>query len=303
MSTQKRGRACVACASIKIKCQLGSDTSLQPPCERCLRLNKECILAAPKRQKDHIADLEAQIATLTRLLREQGIQDPGLLGTQSADGSEGTSSQKSSLTVAASNNVRKRRLLNHSTDSTSVEYISGSSLSLQDIADVDFTRLDKIVSRAEQERILNQYLTAILPLFPMVPIQGDFSLEALRRDRPVLLQSIIYAASPGLISVEQQEDVAMILLERLSSATAGQRDKSLELIQAIQITCLWSRPQRRHKHIAVHQLVSLAAQLAEDIGICDMLATPTFVNAPKSDDIEAIDALRYVSSSNERCLI
>ena len=72
-STSKRARACDACHSIKIRCDLGSAGG-QPPCGRCVRLEKECTITPTKRQKDRVAELEAQVEALTRQLASQGIQ-------------------------------------------------------------------------------------------------------------------------------------------------------------------------------------------------------------------------------------
>lgn len=236
MTTQKRGRACVACASIKIKCQLGSDTSSQPPCERCVRLNKECILSAPKRQKDRVAELEAQVAALTKLLQKQGIQDPTVAATQYDEDSIATSPQQPAVTGETNGNARKRRLLDDLPASNSVEYISSTPVSSRDGDNSDIARLDRIVSLELQGCILERYLTEIVPVFPLVPIRGDQSLDALRAERPILLQAIIYAASPGVLSLDTQEDVARVFLNRLSGTNFDQGEKSLELVQAIQVS-------------------------------------------------------------------
>ena len=73
MPPAKRARACDACHSIKIKCALGS-TGEDPPCERCVRLGKECVVSPPIRQKDRVAELEAKIEALTKMLDAQNIR-------------------------------------------------------------------------------------------------------------------------------------------------------------------------------------------------------------------------------------
>ena len=55
-----------------------------------------------------------------------------------------------------------------------------------------------------QGRDLERYLTEIVPIFPVVPVPGDQSLKGLRANRAILLQAIIYAASPGMLSVDMQ---------------------------------------------------------------------------------------------------
>lgn len=85
MPTPQRGRVCDACHSIKLKCELGSACGGDPPCQRCLRLRKTCLVSPPIRQKDRIAELEAKLEEVTKLLRLQEIQEP----------SPGVSSQES----------------------------------------------------------------------------------------------------------------------------------------------------------------------------------------------------------------
>lgn len=292
MSTQKRGRACVACASIKIKCQLGSDTSLEPPCERCVRLNKECVLSAPKRQKDRVAELEAQVAALTRLLQEQGIEDPTSAAIQSGEGRSTTSPPPASLNGESTVHARKRRLLDDSPASSSLEYVSATPLSSRNGEHKFLSKLDKIVPLELQERILERYVTDIVPIFPVVPVPGNPTIDSMRAERPVLLQAILYAASPGILSLDMQEDVARMFLNLISSQTYEQGEKPLELIQAIQITCLWYRAPKHHKHIAAYQLISLASNLAEDIGIGGPFLSPDVPISAKGDDLDAVDALR-----------
>lgn len=285
----------MACASIKIKCQLGSDTTLEPPCDRCLRLGKECVLSAPKRQKDRVAELEAQVAALTRLLQQQGIDDPGAAAMEySQDGT-------ATATGEIDGNARKRRLLDDSPAGSSLEYVSGTPMSSKDGENQELSKLDRIVPLDLQARVLEQYLTQIVPAFPLVPIAGDQTLEALRAERPILLQAIIYAASPGVLSLDMQDDVSRMFLNRLSGTTYDQGEKSLELIQAIQITCLWYRAPKHHKHIAAYQLISLASNLADDIGISGPFTSPGIPYAVKGEDVEAVDALRCVHLKTLLC--
>ncbi|KAH6691676.1 hypothetical protein F5X68DRAFT_229525 [Plectosphaerella plurivora] len=56
----KRPRACDACQKLKAKC----DFSTSGPCSRCERVGIECVPAAPRFQRDRIAELEAQLHEL-----------------------------------------------------------------------------------------------------------------------------------------------------------------------------------------------------------------------------------------------
>jgi hypothetical protein len=65
---RKRNRACQECHSLKVKC----DVSNSPggACERCNRNSLECVPAAPRLQRDRIAQLEAEVEELREALRD-----------------------------------------------------------------------------------------------------------------------------------------------------------------------------------------------------------------------------------------
>ena len=114
MASTKRPRACDICHSLKIKCELGS-TGGPGPCDRCMRLGKDCTITPPKSQKDRVAELEAQVAALTKLLEGQKLE------AQSADPSLNESSSLSKPDAVLS---KKRKLAEGSTSSDK----AGSSL-------------------------------------------------------------------------------------------------------------------------------------------------------------------------------
>ncbi|CRK31825.1 hypothetical protein BN1723_014559 [Verticillium longisporum] len=64
---KQRSRACELCQKLKAKCEASSTGK----CDRCKRAGVECVPAAPRFQRDRIAELEAQVEELTsRRLRD-----------------------------------------------------------------------------------------------------------------------------------------------------------------------------------------------------------------------------------------
>ncbi|KAL9942665.1 hypothetical protein ACHAQF_006222 [Verticillium nonalfalfae] len=59
---KQRSRACELCQKLKAKCEASSTGK----CDRCKRAGVECVPAAPRFQRDRIAELEAQVEELTR---------------------------------------------------------------------------------------------------------------------------------------------------------------------------------------------------------------------------------------------
>nr|POE47844.1 transcriptional regulator war1 [Quercus suber] len=253
MTTSRRSRACEACHSIKIKCELGSNGLLSPPCERCLRLNKDCIVTTPVRQKDRVAELEAKVEALTRLLEAQGLGE-----FRPRDGDYIPPNPEHADPRAGN---KKRKLDDIKLDST-----AGNALVEQRTSAPVLSSLDSVLTREQQQTILDKYRNEITLFFPLVPIAEDVTLHDLRTKKPHLLVAIIYAACQGVISQDKQEQIAKVLMPNTASLIFGSGEKSLELLQTIQITCLWYRSPRHHKSITLYQFITLAYGIALDLG-------------------------------------
>ena len=265
---EKRSRACDACHSIKIKCELGSSGGA-PPCERCVRLNKSCTISTPKRQKDRVAELEAEVESLRRMLTAQS------LGSISpTDNDSKALSQKKTKSIEPAINWKKRRL---------------SSSSFSPSADVETEqqhvfRLGHIVSEELQERLFAKYRDKFVPVFPFVPIPRTWSLETLRSLRPFMLEAIIYAVCHGEVPRDLEEDIAKVFMSDAARSTIALGGKSLELVQAIHIACLWYCTPEHHKSMAAFQLLQLSHGIAIDIGIGGPQSTPWM--GPPVDETE-----------------
>ncbi|GIZ40678.1 hypothetical protein CKM354_000400600 [Cercospora kikuchii] len=290
---QKRGRACEACSKIKIRCSLGqASEDAAPPCERCVRLNKECILSAPKRQKDRVAELEAQVAQLTRLLESQHIQVPSVSPATASQSNQDESPTPAQMANASGTATKKRRL--ESDGETPQSSVSSPGTQNPEISDIQ--RLDRVLSYELQQRTLTRYVTEIAPLFPAVPAPADCSLPEMRVNRPTLLMAFLYAASAGFLSLDTQEDVAQILLNALSARAITHGEETLELIQAIQIACLWYRSPKHHRRAAVYQLIDIASAMANGLSAGGPLAPPTqgltLDECPDTGSYESVEGWR-----------
>ena len=263
MSEKKRPRACDTCHSIKIKCELGSTEGLLPPCGRCKRLGKECVVSPPKRQKDRVAELEAQVEALTKLLQAQNIrpettpQGSGEPSPQSYGETVNRSRSATATTPYVSQRKRRR----------DDEFTPPASDTDGIFAPDRRVELDTVLPQHVQEELLARYLRDLVPYFPVVPISGDQSYESLRNERPLLLQAAVYCASFGALSLEKQEDVGKVVMDLFAAKAMADGEKSAELIQAMQAAVLYYRTTKHHTHIAAWQFIQLAGGLAEDIGI------------------------------------
>ena len=259
-------------------------------------------MTPPKRQKDRVAELEAQVEALTKLLESQKIQTPS---TDSPSSSQGLESQESTQGNGAatcndaildhSRNApqKKRRLEDEPL--TSDEYESPSSHS-------QAVGLDAVVSQDMQRNVFEKYVDEIMPACPLVPIADGVDYDALRQTRPLLLQAIVYAASPGVLESDLQEDIAMAVMN-LFASVIEEGKKSIELIQAMQVAAIWYRAPKHHHHVAVFQLIELAAGMAKDIGLAGPQFSPSLGYSNHGDGIDTADAWRawlvgYLLSAN-----
>ena len=288
MSAAKRARACDACHSIKIKCELGSTGGL-PPCERCSRLEKDCVVSPPKRQKDRIAELEAQVAALTKQLQGQSIgpSPPETVGSSEETDSQSVNeiglSSKEDTTPQQILPSKKRRL-----EDTPESAISG----FPKPSNNQGLEFDAVVSRDSQRRLMRKYVDEIMPITPLIPIPGDWDYERLRKDKPILLQAIMYAASTGVLLVESQEEIAKIMMDIFASKAIAEGQKSVELVQALQVAILWFRSPKHHAHVAAFQLIQVAAGLAEDIGLGGPQSSPSLGFSCTIEDVTVADGWR-----------
>lgn len=279
-SSSKRPRACDNCHSIKIKCELGT-TGGPGPCSRCKRLGRECIITPPKRQKDRVAELEAQVKALTSLLEAQKLKaandaagtSPGHAGTNGyADHVHGDPNPQKKRKF--SNDIREDVVLEH------------------DPKDPESIEVDAFVSRDTQQRLLEKYLNELLPKFPLCPITGDCEYEAMRKSRPLLLQAIVYAASPGLVSTDTQEALGKIIMSLFATKAIADGVQSMELVTAMQIVVMYYRAPRNHTHISAFQMVEIMTSMGEKLAHNGPFSLSSSCNKIMDEDLSATDARR-----------
>lgn len=285
VSGSKRPRACNACHAIKIKCELGSAGGSGPPCERCVRLEKECIITPPKRQKDRVAELEAQVQSLTQLLKSQEIKAATGAAATLPDAAR---PHEPIETIPSQPAPQKKRKLDDNLYSGI--FVETSSRYVERI------EADVLVSQDTQRHLLDIYLNEIVPAFPLCPITGDCDYETMRRSRPLLLQAIIYSASIGNVSTDIQDELSKIITNLFATEALADGKKSMELIQAICIVVQFYRAPRHHTHISAFHMVEIMTAMAEDLGTGGWAGSPALGQTLSEVNLSATDALRTWSA-------
>jgi len=274
MPVQPRGRACQNCQSIKIKCELGGPGGGPPPCQRCTRLNKTCVLAPPKRQKDRVAELEAKVAELTKLLGAQGLQNSTLEARDASTSGTG-SEEHSDHEVNVSSKKRKLDRSAYSSNKGQSSTEGPSPMSSGGDNSESISRLDSILPLDLQQKCVEEYIKSYQPLLMVVPLASGTQASLLRGTMPNTLHAIVYISSVGILSWDLQDRINIALIEDLTTKTIAQCEKSLDLLQALQLVCLYYRSPRNSTQIPLYQLVNLEADLAVDLGFGGNLSPPS----------------------------
>lgn len=243
---KKRTRACGACHNLKTKCEMPSDAEAgHDACTRCHRFGLECSPAPPKLQRDRITELEAQVESLTRALRERS-------GSISADSTPISGSSKTGFGAGAG-------IPSSSSPAAVSDSTAGSILSF----------LDGRTSLDDQRRALNSYSCGFKAVWCPANLSSQ-DLTHVRNHSPLLLLAIM--AFP--MAAEVCGDSSTIADELVNGAvdSFAQRvfvegAQNTETVRALLTAAFWHRIPRGQVAAHCHQLSRLAIDMAVDIGL------------------------------------
>ncbi|KAF2668955.1 hypothetical protein BT63DRAFT_246462 [Microthyrium microscopicum] len=291
---EKRPRACDSCRGLKVKCII--DPTSGDPCKRCAKAGRQCIVTPPtrKRQKkadSRVAELERKIDALTASLQKQNGKMPEELaysGKRDLDSYESSPVQPRSADYALSpeRSSKRPRLEKvngnkhepvmagsdedpnmHGTPTIATSIYNQMGPKVYDHSDID-QKLDSIISRGEAERLFHRYVEEFVPRFPAVPFPPGTTAQEVRTEKPILFLAILSGTSYG---ANIQADIQIALERELRNVFAEcmwkNGEKSLQLVQALQVGALWYRPPANFEQHMFYQMVHMATIMGLDIGI------------------------------------
>lgn len=136
-----------------------------------------------------------------------------------------------------------------------------------DHADIE-QRIDDIIDRAAAEKLFNRYVNDVVTYFPAVPFAKGTSAAAVRKEKPILFLAILSSTSFGTgTSHTAQKLLEAELRDVFAKAMWKHGEKTLELVQALQVATLWYRPPANFEQHMFYQMVHMSAVMAIDIGI------------------------------------
>jgi hypothetical protein len=161
------------------------------------------------------------------------------------------------------------------------------------------TLIDGLMTADVAERVFLRYVHEICPHFPAVPFPPGTTAAELREKKPLLFLSLLAASSHGsaeqLVSQDAQRELTKVLKDQLADIVWRNGEKSLEIVQALQVAVLWYRPPLHFEQHNFYMMVNCAAVMALDLGL-GRKATPNVMKLsigpfrryhPNSSSIEA----------------
>ncbi|KAJ8106024.1 hypothetical protein OPT61_g9817 [Boeremia exigua] len=159
--------------------------------------------------------------------------------------------------------------------------------------------IDSLVSPEIAERVFLRYVNDICPHFPAVPFAPGTTARDVREKKPLLFLALLAGSSHGsaeqLVSQHAQRELTTLLKDQLADIIWRNGEKSLEIVQALQVAVLWYRPPLHFEQHNFYMMVNCAAVMALDLGL-GRKATPNVMKLsigpfrryhPNSSSIEA----------------
>ncbi|CZT22185.1 uncharacterized protein RCC_08054 [Ramularia collo-cygni] len=282
----KRPRACEACRGLKVRCD---QDPLHPdiPCRRCQKANRPCIITAPsrKRQKkadNRVADLERKLDALTAVLQQQQQQQMMQSPQQYAP-----MQQPSAPPAGPSMQPpqKRRRIEDGSPSQHHARFPSlGSAIDDNSNAAIMqafpnsymmpprsqeelLNRIHALVSPEMGVELFDRYVVKLSPHMPAVVFPPGTTAEHIRQEAPILYLCILAAASSGILPTDISSELTRESIRIIADCVVCNGAKSLELIQAMQVTALWYKPPEKAEQTNFYQIIHMAAVMAIDIGL------------------------------------
>lgn len=136
-----------------------------------------------------------------------------------------------------------------------------------DHSDID-QRISRIVDSATAERLFDRYMNQFVPRFPAVSFPPGTKAKMIRKTKPILFLAILSSTCFGAsVPIGVQEKLEEELRDVLADSMWKKGEKSLEIIQSLQVATLWYRPPSNFEQHMFYQMVHASAFMAIDIGI------------------------------------
>ncbi|KAH6709383.1 hypothetical protein DL95DRAFT_355382 [Leptodontidium sp. 2 PMI_412] len=127
--------------------------------------------------------------------------------------------------------------------------------------------IDRGLTTAETAaEIFNHYVKNMAPHIPAVVFPAGTTAAEIRKTKPILFLAIL-AAGAGSLYPDLQRTLTKEVMSTYAERIICNGDKTIELIQALIISCLWYWPPEHFEELKFYQLIHVASVMAIDIGM------------------------------------
>lgn len=301
----KRPRACEACRQLKVKCE-PDDNHPTGSCKRCAKAGRQCIVTAPsrKRQKktdSRVAELEKKIDALTATLASRGGADsdpavdpaiavghpPHDTRPQGYGGQWQAHPPPVSQSPQAIQQGLKRKVGNdydyfggelRKSSTPSFKPATPSSHYQPVLPDPNRARVEAdepaavdpvergLVDAITARRCFDRYMAEMCEHLPLVVFPPGTQADDVRKNKPILFLAVLAVAS-GTIRPDLQPKLITEITRTLADRVIVRGEKSLELVQTIQVTTCFYQPPEKYEELNFNQLIHIGAVMALDLGM------------------------------------
>ncbi|KAL5092623.1 hypothetical protein Trisim1_001177 [Trichoderma cf. simile WF8] len=256
--TNKGPKACTTCAKAKARCIPGPERSSK--CERCQRLNKECVSQRPAPPRAKKAPKRSRVAELEKRLDELSSQfvdgvvavnprpkQPSSSSTGPESVSTSTSTNGQSLTERPHGQRPQQRRQKTKCDSiVTFEYLFPSPRSesaeasgwSSEAGSNDYVKVDRLwPDAAEAEALLLQFHDTHAPLAPFVVVPKHLTAAELRRQRPFLWSVVMMVSC--FVDGPRQHRLGKEVMTELGRLMVMEGSKRLETLQGLLLIIGW----------------------------------------------------------------
>lgn len=294
----KRPRACEACRGLKVKCE-PEPTDPDGPCKRCKKANRACIITQPtrKRQKktdSRVAELEKKIDALTASLqatRGGPIPQPASASDQTNFGSshqqhvtnlprewpqpqppsrepppQYSPEQSSNVPFLPPMVMAGQKRKHTETRESSAEELKVWPAPPPNRTEYTTDIIDRgIMTMQQANECFTRYTDHMTKHLPAVVFPAGTTAAEVRKNKPILFLAVMSAASSEIPQIQRQ--LVKELVQIFADKIVVYGEKSLELVQALQICVIWYHPPEHFEELKFYQLVHMGAVMAIDIGL------------------------------------
>lgn len=129
------------------------------------------------------------------------------------------------------------------------------------------TSIRDMVDPELMQRIFDNFVNNLTPTLPVVPLTPGATAEDVLENKPILMLAILSVGCTFIVNSDLRQALHDEIQRTIAEAVVQKGMKSLELIQALQVLCLWQKPPEKPQPPNFYVLIHIAAVMALDLGL------------------------------------